>query len=85
MDYQEFLYTKIPEAQRNGFAVDESEINPMAFPHQRDTIRWAILGGRRAVFASFGLGKSLMQLEICRIVLQHEGGKALIVCPLGVR
>ena len=55
MDYSEFLYTKIPEAQRNGFAVDESEINPMAFPHQRDTIRWAILGGRRAVFASFGL------------------------------
>ena len=85
MDYSEFLYTKIPEAQRNGFAVDESEINPMAFPHQRDTIRWGILGGRRAVFASFGLGKSLMQLEMCRIILQHEGGKALIVCPLGVR
>jgi len=43
------------------------------------------MGGRRAVFASFGLGKTLIQLEICRLIRKHKGGKALIVCPLGVR
>jgi hypothetical protein len=26
--------------------------------------RWAVAGGRRAIFAAFGLGKSVMQLEI---------------------
>ena len=29
--------------------------------------------------------KSIQQLEYCRLVLKHEGGKALIITPLGVR
>jgi hypothetical protein len=24
-------------------------------------------------------------LEICRLIIKHQGGKALIVCPLGVK
>ena len=32
------------------------------FPHQQDIINWCIEGGRRAIFASFGLGKTVMQL-----------------------
>ena len=49
-------------------------------------MRWALKGGRRAIFAAFGLGKSLMQLECMRLVLGHEDGmRGLIVCPLGVR
>jgi hypothetical protein len=27
----------------------------------------------------------LQQLEICRLITKHKGGKALIVCPLGVK
>ena len=37
------------------------------------------------MFESFGLGKTLQELEFCRQVIRHEGGRALIVCPLGVR
>jgi len=58
----------------------------MLKPHQRDAVVWAVTGGRRAVFASFGLGKTLIQLEIVRLVLAKLGhGRGLIVLPLGVR
>jgi hypothetical protein len=44
-----------------------------------------VLGGRRGLFEAFGLGKSVQELEIMRLILAREAGKALIVCPLGVR
>lgn len=83
--YEEFLHSKIELAPDTGFEVNDSEINPVFKPHQRDAIRWAILGGRRALFEAFGLGKTGQELEICRIITEHEGGKALIVLPLGVK
>lgn len=46
---------------------------------------WALKGGRRALFESFGLGKTVQELEWCRMVAEHEKGKCLIVLPLGVR
>lgn len=46
---------------------------------------WAVKGGRRALFESFGLGKSVQQLEILRLILKRVTGRGLIVCPLGVR
>jgi DNA modification methylase len=85
MDYQEFLKSKIILNNSSGFTIDESEINPMLKPHQREIVKWAIFGGCRAIFASFGLGKSFMQLEILRIIMKHFGGRTLIVCPLGVK
>lgn len=43
------------------------------------------MGGRRACFAAFGLGKSVIQLEAVRLTRLKSGGKGLIVIPLGVR
>jgi len=86
MTYQEFLKTKIVLATDSGFEIDPSEINPALKPHQRDAVVWALAGGRRALFESFGLGKTVQELEFLTQVLRHEGkGKALLVCPLGVR
>ena len=85
MTYEEFLHGKIPEAVRSGIMIEDSEISSVLFPHQRDTVRWAVMGGKRAVFASFGLGKTLIQLESLRLIRKHKGGKVLVVCPLGVR
>lgn len=85
MTYIEFLKSKIEVAPVSGFEIDESEINPALKPHQRDAVKWAVHGGRRALFESFGLGKTVQQLEFCRIVIKQKGGKALIVCPLGVK
>ena len=84
MTYDEFLRSKIAIAQDSGFNVELSEINDILKPHQKDAVRWAIHGGCRAIFASFGLGKTVIQLEILRLILQKEGGKALIVTPLNI-
>ena len=85
MDYQQFLKEKVDIAPESGFEIDDSEIHPALKPHQRDGVRWAIKGGRRALFESFGLGKTAQQLEYCRIIVKHEGGQALIILPLGVK
>jgi len=84
-DYIEFLKGKIEIAKDSGFDVTDSEISICLKPHQRDAVKWAVRGGRRALFESFGLGKTLQQLEALRLVISRHGGKALIVCPLGVR
>ena len=85
MTYMDFLRSKIVTAPETGFAISDSDINPALKPHQRDAVKWAVAGGRRGLFERFGLGKTVQELEYCRIVTEHEGGKALIVLPLGVR
>lgn len=84
MTYDEFLRSKIAIAQDSGFNVELSEINDILKPHQKDAVKWALHGGCRAIFASFGLGKTVIQLEILRLILQKESGKALIVTPLNI-
>ena len=85
MTYQEFLETKIEIAKKSGFPIDEKEINPRLLPHQRDAVKWAVEGGCRALFESFGLGKTVQEIEWCRIITEKQGGKALIIMPLGVK
>lgn len=83
--YVDFLRKKIRLADFAGFDIDDSEINPILKPHQRDIVKWAVRGGCRAVFAAFGLGKSVMQIEILRLIQKHAGGSVLVCIPLGVR
>lgn len=85
MEYREFLESKICVAPDSGFEVEDSEINPALKPHQREAVKWALKGGRRALFESFGLGKTVQELEFCRLAVKHKGGRALIVLPLGVK
>lgn len=85
MTYREFLEGKIDVAPLSGLDVGEEELNPVLKPHQRASVLWALKGGRRALFARFGLGKTVMQLEWCRLVQKYAGGKALIVLPLNVK
>lgn len=84
-EYAEFLRQKIKLASFKGFAVELHAVHKKLFPHQRDIVQWAVLGGNRAIFASFGLGKSVMQVEWLRQILQSVEGAGLVVCPLGVR
>ena len=89
--YDEFLRAKVKLAEQFGFDVADSDVNPILKPHQRDIVRWLIKMGRAACFAAFGLGKSVIQLEVVRIILKllHSMGQinamGLIVIPLGVR
>lgn len=83
--YLQFLRDKIKLAQFTGFDVDMEQVNPALKPHTRDIVRWAVKGGCRAIFASFGLHKTATQLEILRLLGEHRPGPRLQVLPLGVR
>jgi hypothetical protein len=83
--YEEFLRAKVAVAPLSGFEIDASAIHPILKPHQRAGVQWALRGGRRALFEAFGLGKTLQQLEIARLVAEHTQGRFLITAPLGVR
>ena len=84
-DYLDFLRRKIKLATFKGFKVEPAAMHEILFPHQRDIVQWAVLGGNRAIFAKFGLGKSVMQCEWLRQIITAAGGLGPIVCPLGVR
>ena len=81
LSYIDFLKKKMAISAESGFMVNDEEITPTLFPHVKDTVKWAVRGGCRAIFSSFGMQKTVTQLEICRIIIRREGGKALIVCP----
>lgn len=90
-DYEQFLLNKIRIAERTGIVDVEIEL-PAHFkdgttikPHQIDAVKWAIEGGRRALFESFGLGKTIQQLLICKVITDKTSSKALIICPLSVK
>ena len=84
--YDEFLRAKAAIAPAVGVDVAADDLSATLMPHQAAIVEWAVRGGRRAIFANFGLGKSIMQLETLRLTLAGHGhGRGLIVCPLGVR
>ena len=83
MNYTDFLKSKVAIAKDSGFEV--GEINKALFPHQADSVRWALKGGRRAIFAAFGNGKTNMGLELAYQCAVHTGKQSLIICPLGVK
>ena len=85
MTYKEFLESKIELATESGFVVDPEKVNKVLKPHQRDAVVWALKGGRRALFESFGLGKTVQEIEFCHLAAEYSGGRALIVLPLGVK
>lgn len=80
-EYIEFLKDKMAISRQTGFEVNPDELTPSLYPHVKDIVRWAVSGGCRAIFSSFGMQKTVTQLEILRVVLKHKGGKGLIVCP----
>ena len=60
-EYYDFLKRKIDIAPESGFEIPPEAVNPALKPHQRDAVMWAVRGGRRALFESFGLGKTAQQ------------------------
>lgn len=82
MNYTEFLENKIVAAEDYGF--ESGELTEILFPHQKVIVPWMLEGGRRACFASFGLGKTMMQLEIAKQTIAKTNKPFLIGVPLGV-
>jgi DNA modification methylase len=83
--YEQFVEAKKAFSDSDGFEVTDADIHPILKPHQRDLVRWAVHGGRRAVFGAFGIGKTIIELETVRLITAKVGGPGLVVLPLGVR
>lgn len=65
--------------------VDPAELNPQLKPHIAVAVRWMLAGGRRALFARFGMQKTTAHLECMRQVMRRQKGPTLITMPLGAR
>ena len=51
---------------------NREDIHETCFDFQKDIILWAARGGQRAIFASFGMGKTLIQLELKELLKHHQ-------------
>lgn len=78
--YTDFLAAKTQLAPSVGIDIPDDALHPQLFAWQRDVTRWALRKGRAALFASTGLGKTLMQL----VWAQHAAERVLILAPLAV-
>jgi hypothetical protein len=83
--YLRFLQEKVVSAPMRGFEISAEDVNPACQPHVRAIVPWMVRRGRAACFSRFGLQKTVTQLEAVRLTRERAGGRALIVCPLGVR
>lgn len=83
-NYLNFLENKKFVLESTGFDVDRDSLNHNLFDFQKDIVRWALAKGRSAVFASCGLGKTLIQLEWANQIYKRHGGQILILAPLAV-
>ena len=68
MNYIDFLRNKMAVSHETGFEVSSNELTETLYPHVKDTVRWAVKGGCRAIFSSFGMQKTVTQLEILRVI-----------------
>lgn len=81
-DFSAFLDRKRQLGGHYGF--EPTTLPEWLFPFQRDLTAWAIRQGRAALFADCGLGKTPVQIVWAQNVVQHSGGRVLIVCPIAV-
>ena len=85
MNYDDFISRKtITAMHTDSIQLNADDLNPMLYPFQRDIVRWALAKGRAAIFADCGLGKTPMQLEWAKRVIDARGGMVLILAPLAV-
>lgn len=89
--YRRFLEAKIAAAPAVGLPCEPDEVRAFLTdgramkPHVRHIVAWAVRGGRRGLFESFGLHKTMQQLEIGRLICVKADCLGLIVVPLNVR
>lgn len=84
MNYDDFLKSKASDVPCCGFGISKEEMRPCLFEWQKDIVCWALKKGKAALFEDCGLGKTLQQLEWCRLVSSKTGKPCLILAPLAV-
>ncbi len=59
-------------------------LNSSLFPHQAHGVEFALRAGRGGLFYDTGLGKTRMELEWARVVVEHSNRPVLMLAPLAV-
>lgn len=81
--YEDFLRSKEIRAQMAG--MDRvPELSAHLFPHQRATVEFLLKAGRGAAFLDTGMGKTAVELEYGKRVVEHENKPVLMLAPLAV-
>lgn len=84
MSYAEFLKSKAVSLPCSGFNFEKANMNSALFEWQKDIVVWALKKGKAALFEDCGLGKTIQQLEWCKIISEHVEKPTLIIAPLAV-
>lgn len=86
MKYADFLAGKRRQPPSSGITVHPDELlnADHMFPFQRQITAWSVGRGRAAVWADTGLGKTRIEVGWLDQLLAAEGGRGLIMGPLGV-
>ncbi len=79
-EYAHILARRRSRVTSAGHTVNNEELHGSLKPFQREIVKWAVRGQRRAIWADTGLGKTRMELEWARL----SGQTSLIVAPLAV-
>ncbi|MDX9716301.1 MAG: DEAD/DEAH box helicase [Thauera sp.] len=81
--YEDFLRSKEPRAQMTGME-KVPELSAHLFPHQRATVEFLLEAGRGAAFLDTGMGKTAVELEYGKRVVEYENRPVLMLAPLAV-
>ena len=84
MNYDDFLRKKAVYIPCSGFSFEKADMNPKMFEWQKDIVVWALKKGKAALFEDCGLGKTIQQLEWCKLISEHTGKPTMIIAPLAV-
>ena len=89
--YDWIARSKIELIHEDGFTVDRDSLPdtltaPNGSEHQKDMVVWAAARGRGLIAASFGLGKTRVQIQLLKeVAARHPGKQVMVIAPLGVR
>jgi hypothetical protein len=83
MEYLEFLKQKEITQPLRGMS-ETPDLSKHLFPHQRDTVDFLLRAGRGAAFLDTGMGKTAVELEYGRQIVEHENKPVLMLAPLAV-
>lgn len=84
MNYDDFLKKKAVAIPCCGFSFEKKDMNQKMFEWQKDIVAWALKKGKAALFEDCGLGKTIQQLEWCKLISEHTGKPTMIIAPLAV-
>ena len=83
-DYEKYLRSKIKFIEESGIDVDLNELHPILFDYQKYLVKWSLKMGRSAIFTYTGTGKTFIQCEFARQLINRLNINVLIFAPLAV-